>query len=289
MFLFIYCSFWGQETKIDPDNLKSVFWKITDPETQHMSYLFGTMHMVTKDKFVMPNAVKMKLLRSEVLFLEVVDFEDFGSLKELMDSDSRMSDALNNEQRDSLYKFTQKELKMDSAMFESTFGKFNPMIFSSLLIKDIFLKSESYDKTLFYIAKENEIPAEGLETMKKQMNILNDMTDETKVEFIMNVIRFGSLYKTSFFALQNAYLNQDLSIVSKMESQGKNVDQFVDKDLLDNRNLGWITTLIPRLKTQNLFIGVGAAHLTGNNGLINLLSQQGFVVEPIQIRLTKYL
>ncbi|MDL2210966.1 TraB/GumN family protein, partial [Bacteroides sp. OttesenSCG-928-M17] len=52
--------------------------------------------------------------------------------------------------------------------------------------------------------------------------------------------------------------------------------------MTDNRNIAWIKKLPTFLKETSNFIAVGALHLPGKNGLINLLRKEGFLVEPVE-------
>lgn len=46
------------------------------------------------------------------------------------------------------------------------------------------------------------------------------------------------------------------------------------------RNQAWMKVLVPTLQTRSAFISVGAAHLIGAKGLLQLLRAQGFTVRP---------
>ncbi|HJD92880.1 TraB/GumN family protein, partial [Bacteroides coprosuis] len=54
------------------------------------------------------------------------------------------------------------------------------------------------------------------------------------------------------------------------------------KKMVDNRNQSWIPLLEQFLSSQTCFIAVGALHLPGSNGVIHLLKEKGYTVEPIQ-------
>ena len=51
--------------------------------------------------------------------------------------------------------------------------------------------------------------------------------------------------------------------------------------LLDDRNKNWVGQLKNILKEKNIFIAVGAGHLVGKNGLIELLKKEGYTVKPL--------
>ena len=52
--------------------------------------------------------------------------------------------------------------------------------------------------------------------------------------------------------------------------------------LLDNRNKAWIEKMPALMKDAPTLFVVGAGHLPGTNGVLNLLKQQGYTVEPMK-------
>lgn len=51
--------------------------------------------------------------------------------------------------------------------------------------------------------------------------------------------------------------------------------------MVDNRNMEWAKQLPELMKSNTCFIAVGALHLPGENGLINLLRKEGYKVKPV--------
>ena len=57
--------------------------------------------------------------------------------------------------------------------------------------------------------------------------------------------------------------------------------------LLYNRNRNWVAKLKTLLPSKALVIAVGAGHLPGEQGLINLLRKEGYNVTPVDNKLKK--
>ncbi len=53
------------------------------------------------------------------------------------------------------------------------------------------------------------------------------------------------------------------------------------KEILYDRNYAWMKVLPGIIKEKSTFIAVGAVHLGGEEGLINLLKKEGYTVEPM--------
>jgi uncharacterized protein YbaP (TraB family) len=52
--------------------------------------------------------------------------------------------------------------------------------------------------------------------------------------------------------------------------------------LLYHRNQNWVKKLKSLLPDKSLVIAVGAGHLPGEKGLINLLRKEGFTLTPVE-------
>lgn len=85
-------------------------------------------------------------------------------------------------------------------------------------------------------------------------------------------------------AVKNAYFNQDLDDfeLQMIELDLKNnvTAEYNDMILFD-RNKKWMEHISKLILEKASLIAVGAAHLPGKDGLINLLRLQGFTVEPV--------
>jgi uncharacterized protein YbaP (TraB family) len=64
-------------------------------------------------------------------------------------------------------------------------------------------------------------------------------------------------------------------------SESSQINNF-NQDFLDVRNKNWIPVIESQIKVNSTFIAVGAAHLPGENGVINLLKMKGYTVEPVK-------
>jgi uncharacterized protein YbaP (TraB family) len=264
----------------------NVFWEISNKDNKNVSYLFGTIHLIDKDKYVLPKTVTKRLEKSDLVIMEIANLDDQSGMMEMITlKKGRMTDVLSKIQRDSLYDFTERKFGMDSSMFESSMGKFKPVFFMQLPYASLLMRCESYDKNLNALALVKDIPIEGLETAEEQLGYFDNLSSEMQAKMIMQVIHDTSDLKKTWNDMQELYLNQQVSDMLTFNSGGADVMQFYEKTLSSDRNLRWIKTLSTRLNEKSTFIAVGAGHLPGDEGLINLLRKEGFIVSPVQIKL----
>tara|TARA_R110000737_G_scaffold345455_1_gene373978 strand:+ start:54426 stop:55304 length:879 start_codon:yes stop_codon:yes gene_type:complete len=264
----------------------NVFWEISNKDNKNVSYLFGTIHLIDKDKYVLPKTVTKRLEKSDLVIMEIANLDDQSGMMEMITlKKGRMTDVLSKIQRDSLYDFTERKFGMDSSMFESSMGKFKPVFFMQLPYASLLMRCESYDKNLNALAQMKDIPIEGLETAEEQLGYFDNLSSEMQAKMIMQVIHDTSDLKKTWNDMQELYLNQQVSDMLTFNSGGADVMQFYEKTLSSDRNLRWIKTLSTRLNEKSTFIAVGAGHLPGDEGLINLLRKEAFIVSPVQIKL----
>ena len=91
----------------------------------------------------------------------------------------------------------------------------------------------------------------------------------------------GDTDNKEYDKLMQAYKDQDLS---KLEELTKTTDMgianFTDI-LLYNRNRNWVEKLKNIMFANPVLIAVGAGHLPGDKGVINLLRKAGYTVKPV--------
>lgn len=84
------------------------------------------------------------------------------------------------------------------------------------------------------------------------------------------------------FSIPLGQIDSYLSSASDVEAYLAESDQDMDVNLslVVDRNQAWLPNIVPELTTGGAFVYVGLDHLNGKFGLVNLLRQQGFSVDP---------
>ena len=86
----------------------------------------------------------------------------------------------------------------------------------------------------------------------------------------------------------DAYLENNLvSLQALSDEQLEGVsdeaaDYFIESGI-HARNQRMLESLLPHLENNRVFVAVGALHLPGEQGLLNLLRQQGFELSPLEL------
>src|SRR5205814_8713750 len=83
--------------------------------------------------------------------------------------------------------------------------------------------------------------------------------------------------------LQEAYRTGNLDLLDSINRLNSFSDAF-DEKFLYSRNLLQANSIDSILRTNSsLFVGVGAAHLPGNRGVIELLRKMGYKLRPVKM------
>ena len=118
-----------------------------------------------------------------------------------------------------------------------------------------------------------------LETADYQMELLYGNSLEEQADALLEMIDHGDS-KELLQQLTNAYKSQNLDTLWKVfqeQMTGYEYDAIVKV-----RNLNWEKQMKELLPKQSTLFVVGAGHLPGESGMINLLREAGYKVKPVK-------
>ena len=126
----------------------------------------------------------------------------------------------------------------------------------------------------------------GLETVSEQVGAMESIPRDLQIIMLRDAVAQHDQLDQIIEALINAYLQRDLnaleSISDKAMQQGDaRVAQLFTSQVVVNRNRRMLERMQPRLDEGSAFIAVGALHLPGKDGLLTLLRNKGYRVNPV--------
>jgi hypothetical protein len=130
------------------------------------------------------------------------------------------------------------------------------------------------------LALKNGIGLDGLETAAEQMSILDSISLEDQADMLLESLQNLHATRHSLDDMVKQYKAQNLDSLYALFEKEENMDEF-QGSLLDNRNKKWIPLIENFIAQQPCFIAVGAGHLGGKNGVINLLRERGYTLTPV--------
>lgn len=272
-----------------------LLWKISGNGLTENSYLMGTHHLA-------PISIKDSIQGMQTAFdqtqqvygeLKMSEMQDPNASAALMqkymttETDTTFKSLFTDEEYEKINQCAKENLMFDVGMLP----KVKPVFLTNNLIVVLYMKhiggfnpQEQLDTYFQTQATEKGKKAKGLETMDFQLDLLYNGSSlkrqaETLICFINNIDENLELAKE----LTEAYMAQDLKTLEKIsDSELCGMSQQEEEAMIDNRNKKWAKMLPEIMNAAPTFVAVGVLHLPGENGLLNLLKQQGYTVEPVK-------
>lgn len=124
----------------------------------------------------------------------------------------------------------------------------------------------------------------ALETLDEQIAILFSSPITEQAEGLIEMCEQDADFVEVSNKLSEAYINQDLDYMLKQftnpDAGSTPTEQELER-LLWGRNRKWVEKLKELMPQQSIMVCVGAGHLPGEKGLVNLLRNAGYTVTPI--------
>ncbi|MND41007.1 TraB family protein [compost metagenome] len=256
----------------------SLLWEISGNGLQKSSYLYGTIHMICEKDFSISEKLKNTISKTTRLTLEV-DLSDPNELQEMQKSamgEIPLSKELTSQQ----YKSLDSILTLKTPMTLKQLDNFNLMGINSILIASTLpCKSlKVYEFELIALAKQQKMTIGKLETIKDQAYFFSKAFNK---DFLFTQLIKTDSYGEMFIKMIDDYKNERLTDIGAKLNDERFSNADTKKWLLTERNLNWVSEMPSMMKAESVFFAVGAAHLPGENGVIELLKAKGYTVKPV--------
>ncbi|RLA01854.1 MAG: TraB/GumN family protein, partial [Gammaproteobacteria bacterium] len=126
----------------------------------------------------------------------------------------------------------------------------------------------------------------GLETIREQLDLFDTMPESDQVILLRDAVDNLSELDAMNAELLAVYKQRDIEgLLALNEVSMQTGDQRLAKDfqkrVIDDRNHLMAERMQQYLQQGKAFVAVGALHLPGEEGLLNLLEQQGYTVRRV--------
>src|SRR6185312_14457851 len=265
-------------------NNNTLLWQVSGKGLKHPSFLFGTFHLLCKDDIHFSEQLKEAVKQSDEMYMEL-DMDDpstllGGMLYMNMKDGKKLSDLYTPGEYKKLQTYFNDSLNTPIMLFQRA-----KPYFLVALIYPKMMNCESpagVEEELLKIAKEDKKEIKGLETMQFQASVFDSIPYEWQAKELMKNIDSFSVYTDEFDTMLDFYKNQQMDSLKTMVGKSEFGSDKYDDLLLKNRNKNWVKQLKEIMKNKSVFVAVGAGHLVGDAGLINLLKKAGYKVVPLE-------
>ncbi|MFB6258856.1 MAG: TraB/GumN family protein [Flavobacteriales bacterium] len=269
----------AQEKSEQEKEYQGRFWRITSNGIADTSYLYGTIHIMDAKAYRFPEGTReaFKSVDAYSMELNMDSVNQLALMSQLMMKDSlTLKDLLTEEEYKDLKAFAKDSMGLPLERFKRT----HPMFLLSQFQMRSFERDSNLPLDMYFhrMAKKQGKTVIGLERMKEQVNAFHSVPYDSTAKQLVKIAR-GKAKKSgsgeSMDKMLEAYVNGDLNKLLKVTSQQQMSGNFKKVFLVD-RNERMADRATEHLKEKSLFIAIGAAHLPGKEGVIELLRDNGF-------------
>jgi uncharacterized protein YbaP (TraB family) len=147
------------------------------------------------------------------------------------------------------------------------------------------------DLSLSLRASGSGLKVVGLETLEQQLSFLQNMPMSMQLSLLDQAIAEYTQVSKVHDEMVSAYLENDLVKLQalsdeQLQTVGQKESEYFTESGIRLRNHRMAESLLPHLQDNKVFVAVGALHLPGEEGLLNLLRRQGFELSPLSMPLS---
>ncbi|MEA5444907.1 TraB/GumN family protein [Gammaproteobacteria bacterium AB-CW1] len=262
------------------------FWKVEGE--QNTVWLFGSVHVLTEEHYPLADAVEEAFEQSPYLVVETdivnIDPQVQQQLMVnagLLPEGTTLEDVLGEER----YKRA-TELAGANGYDLSQMNMLRPWLLALVLTVTEFERmgyTADHGVETYFLnrAADKHKSIVELETLQFQISLFDELDEETQIDFLMQTLEEIDGMEEQIEALISAWESGSLG-----ELEDALLEDFQDypevyERIVTDRNHNWMDDITRFLDEgeQDYFVVVGALHMVGEEGLVNLLRQAGYQIE----------
>ncbi|MCO5249720.1 MAG: TraB/GumN family protein [Chitinophagales bacterium] len=279
-----------QSAKIELDppisNDNTLLWQVSGNGLSEPSYLFGTIHVIASDDYFLKDNIVKKLYDAKQLVMEI-DIKNSNTPliaeKSVLPDDKTIKDYLSEEDYRKIESYFADSLGQPIALFKTAYARLKPFFLQQIIyLKYLGNNPSSYESEFMEKVMDKNVKILGLETLEDQIAIIDHLSIEEQYKNLIQAIQEGPEQKEYLDELIRVYKEMDINKLHEMIVDNEDFKD-ISNTFVDERNIKWIPKLQSFFKEGSTFVAVGAGHLGGEKGLIQLLRNVGYTVEPISI------
>lgn len=278
-------------------NGSGLLWRV-EKEGVEPSYLFGTMHMSDPRVVTLTEDAQAAFDASERIVIETTDILDQSKMAaamfkrpELMmfTGDETLADHLSEEDREAV-----SQALAERGVPFSSVQKMKPwMLISLVALPGCELERKEAGMPILDIKLAADAEASGkevlgLESAVEQLDAMASLPLDLHMRGLVETLALGDGLDDVMETMVALYAQGETGMfwplirvaIPQEESAGDDYAAF-DEAMIRVRNGTMAERAAPILDRGRAFIAVGALHLPGEEGLIELLRAEGYAVEPV--------
>jgi uncharacterized protein YbaP (TraB family) len=283
------------QPKIKSQKYPSLLWEISGNGLKKPSFLFGTMHVSSKLAFQLADSFYIGIRNADVVALET-NPESWQEDMSKYETEEEEDGGYNFRYRRGSYlsmpddylsintlKFYKYDKKIERSLYSNS-STINNLLYRSYGNQSSDFEEDTYlDMYIYQCGKKWGKKVAGVERYGESMKLMAEAYKDAAKDKSKKERSYDRDEGYSPDKLQEAYRTGNLDLLDSINKYNSFSAAF-DEKFLYKRNEIQANSIDSILKTNSsLFVGVGAAHLPGNRGVIEMLRQMGYKLRPVKM------
>jgi hypothetical protein len=264
---------------------KSLLWKITKGASS--IYILGSIHYLRSENYPLKKAILDAFDTSKRLVLEIdLDATSGETAQRLMLEKALFRDGTTLPENISAetYRLVAEratQLGIDVRIFNPMKPWFAAINLIAIKLKALQLDPRrGVDQYLAGEAKRRGKPTSGLETLEFQIGLLDQLAKQNQEAMLRETVTELDLLDRDIDEIVRSWVEGDAAVLAKLLLAGMVEFPEIHQKVLVERNRRWLPEIEKSLEqSSEALIVVGAAHLVGPDGIIEMLKTKGYSVE----------
>lgn len=247
-------------------------------------YLLGSVHMLKPSESSLPAEILHAYAQSRALVMEL-DLNDVnmdallgtGLESAMLPEGQTLSEVLGPE----LYAMLVAHAK-PLGLEPEIMARFQPW-FAALMLEQTALSQSGFeagagvDEQFAQRAREDNKPIIALETVEEQLGFFAHLPPEQQRQFLRATLKELDTEGSEAAVMVGAWRRGDIAALERLLRKESSDNPELFRMLTTDRNHKWLPKIVGLLsENQDYLVIVGALHLVGSDGLIELLKGQGY-------------
>ncbi len=267
---------------------KSFLWKVQS--SRSTVYLLGSIHFLKEDVYPLNQAIESAYESSDKLVVEA-NINDLGSLdlKTLADrAFYKNDDHVQKHVSPETYRLINKESKalgMSIELLRMQKPWFLALSFQATELVRLGYSPEHGVDYHFLAKAQGKKRILELESLEEQLSLLSGFSDTEQEQFLLYTLETLSSMDRQVGNMVRAWTSGDAQAMESALADALPPDPSlapVVQKLFDERNVKMLSKIEGYLSSNgNYFVIVGAGHLVGKKGIVELLKNKGYLLAQL--------
>jgi uncharacterized protein len=259
-------------------------WKVQGQSNS--VYLLGSVHVLKKSHYPLATPIESAFSNAAIVAFET-DIEALDdpamAMKLLAKSQLPEGETLKSQLSPETYRMWVKQLE-ESGLPGMMFEQFSPgmaaITVAALEMQKMQLDPKyGVDKHFFALAKESGKEIVPLESVESQINLVTGFSKEEGEDMLKSTLQDMKTLKSELNELLKAWEVGDAPKLEKLLNDSMKDSPAIYKRMLTDRNRNWFPKIESLARgNKNAIVIVGAAHLVGKDGVVEMLKAKGWKV-----------